>query len=441
MRKNTFRFSFKEHLSIFLIFCLLVSQTIQVSFFDRTEAAADDYRDLVSIVVDRETYGKLSGKIKRYSEDVQGYLGNTRVSLFVVPKDTPPEAIAAQNEKLYYDGDGKDGITSLVGTVLIGNVPIPVVHRDSESFPSLYPYVDFDEKRFVYNQHSHTYQYAPDAQESTDVDIWHGVINPSVGRSWQGASDIQKISEFLDKTHDFYTKNGKFVSSTLPPRVFYYDGYNESAAIVPKSVFQYDLYIKNIENFAYKRFTKYLLTDIGNAIDNYDSANSDKGLDEYKASLGYPKGSNTLSGALVSTLPDIQTVQPISAYIKKFYEVLNKKTLSDEQLFVHNAGRYTSGATVRIDQATIQGTYMDEVAVSILKEGNTALEQAIDNQIKSANYPKKAVIFDKIAYKINANQNFYGFGATDWYTKVYNGYFFGKKSSEITLPDQCTIAR
>lgn len=140
-------------------------------------------------------------------------------------------------------------------------------------------------------------------------------------------------------------------------------------------------------------------------------------------------------------MPDIQTVQPISAYIKKFYEVLNKKTLSDEQLFVHNAGRYTSGATVRIDQATIQGTYMDEVAVSMLKEGNTALEQAIDNQIKSANYPKKAVIFDKIAYKINATPNVYGNGSTNWYNKIYNGYFFGKKSAEITLPDQCTIAR
>lgn len=439
MRKNIFRFSFKEHLSVFLIFCLLVSQTIQVSFFDRTEAAADDYRDLVSIVVDRDTYGKLSSKIKRYSEDIQGYLGNTRVSLFVVQQDTPPEAIAAQNEKLYYDGDGKDGITSLVGTVLIGNVPIPVVHRDSESFPSLYPYVDFDEKRFVYNQHSHTYQYAPDASESTDVDIWHGVINPSVGRSWQGDSDIEKISEFLDKTHDFYTKSGKFVSSTLPPRVFYYDGYNESAAIVPKSVFQYDLYIKNIENFVYKRFTKYLLTDIGNAISNYDATHSDKELDEYIASLGYPKGSDTLSGELVSSLPDIQTVQPTSAYIKKFYEILNKKTLSDEQLFVHNAGRYTSGSTVRVDQATVQGTYMDEVAASILKEGNTALEQAIDNQINTSGYPKKVVIFDSINYRNNGAPD--AFGTNTFSDKVYNGYFFGKKSSEITNPDQCTIAR
>lgn len=210
MRKNRFRFSFKEHLSIFLIFLLLVSQTIQVSFFDVTEAAIDDYRDIVSIIVDRDTYSALAPKIKQYSSDIQSYLGNTRVSLFVVPKNTPPEAIAAENEKLYYDGDDKGGITSLVGTILIGNIPIPIVHRDAESFPSLYPYVDFDDKRFVYNDRSHMYQYAPNAPENSDVEIWHGVINPSVGRVWNGASDIAKISQFLDKTHDFYTKKGKF---------------------------------------------------------------------------------------------------------------------------------------------------------------------------------------------------------------------------------------
>jgi hypothetical protein len=60
MRRNRFRFSIKQHLSVFLIFCLLLSQTVQVSFFDRTEAAVEDYRDIVSIIVDRETYSELS---------------------------------------------------------------------------------------------------------------------------------------------------------------------------------------------------------------------------------------------------------------------------------------------------------------------------------------------------------------------------------------------
>lgn len=98
---------FQKYLSIILIFFLFVSQTIQVSFFDSTEAATDDYRDIVSIVVDVDTYDALSSEIKRYSNDIQSYLGATRVSLFVVPKTIEPHAIAAKNESLYYEGDGK----------------------------------------------------------------------------------------------------------------------------------------------------------------------------------------------------------------------------------------------------------------------------------------------------------------------------------------------
>ena len=287
MRKNRFRFSFKEHLSVLLIFLLLISQTIQVSFFDATEAATADYRDIVSIIVDRDTYSALAPKIKQYSADIQSYLGNTRVSLFIVPKNTPPEAIAAENERLYYDGDSKGGITSLVGTILIGNVPIPVVHRDGDSFPSLFPYVDFDDKRFVYNNRSHIYQYTPNAVENSDVEIWHGVINPSVGREWNGAPDIAKIGQFLDKTHDFYSKKGKFAgSNAYAPRVFYYDGYNESAALNAKSMYQYGLSVANAENFAYSRFTKYLLSDLNKALQKYDNKNTDTQLDAFASDLG-----------------------------------------------------------------------------------------------------------------------------------------------------------
>lgn len=74
-----------------------------MSFFDVSEAATTDYHDIVSLVVDQDTYSALSGPIKRYAEDIQGYLGSTRVSLYIVPKNTAPEVIAAQNEKLYYE--------------------------------------------------------------------------------------------------------------------------------------------------------------------------------------------------------------------------------------------------------------------------------------------------------------------------------------------------
>lgn len=224
MRKIQFTFPVSKYLSGFLIFALLVSQTIRVDFFDTAQASPENYRDIVSIVVDKDTYKVNSSKIQRYAKDIEGYLGNTRVSLFIVDPDTPPSVIAAKNERLYNEGDGEDGISRLVGTILIGNIPIPVVSYDGDRFPSLYPYVDFADKRFVYNTRSKQYETVPNSNIShSEAEIWHGVINPAVGREWNKSIDIGKIENFLDKTHDFYTKSGKFVPSSIPPRVFYYD--------------------------------------------------------------------------------------------------------------------------------------------------------------------------------------------------------------------------
>jgi hypothetical protein len=134
-----------------------------------------------------------------------------------------------------------------------------MVVDDGEYFPSMYPYVDFVDKAFVYNSKSNVYETASQSSSQVvEADIWHGVINPAIGRNWSNA-DIYKISQFLDKTDSFYNKKDKFIPSTLPPRVFYYDGEYEAESVSMRSLFQYGLAINNAENLAYKRFTKYLL--------------------------------------------------------------------------------------------------------------------------------------------------------------------------------------
>lgn len=152
-------------------------------------------------------------------------------------------------------------------------MPIPVVAKEGITFPSLYPYVDFDEKRFVYDKREKKYIFNTTVSESSDVEIWHGVMNPSLGSTWDGARDIPKIEVLLDKTHDFYTRSGKFAPSTIPPRVFYYDGYTESASVDPDNLYKYVLFTRNAENIIYKRWSKYLLSDITTALRQFRSAN------------------------------------------------------------------------------------------------------------------------------------------------------------------------
>ena len=101
------RILFHKTIAATLVMMILVSQTIHVDFFDRVEAGPENYRDIVSIIVDRDTYKQQRSSIKRYAEDIAGYLGGVRTSILVVDPNTPVATIAAKNEKLYYEGDGE----------------------------------------------------------------------------------------------------------------------------------------------------------------------------------------------------------------------------------------------------------------------------------------------------------------------------------------------
>jgi hypothetical protein len=56
-----------------------------------------------------------------------------------------------------------------------------MVDKGGKSFPSLYPYVDFEDKFFVFNPSHQKYEYSKSAPNEGDVEIWHGVINPAIG--------------------------------------------------------------------------------------------------------------------------------------------------------------------------------------------------------------------------------------------------------------------
>ncbi len=433
---------FKKYLAWLLVSVLLVSQTIHVNFFDSVIAGPENYRDIVSIIVDTDTYGNERANILRYATDIAWYLGGVRTTIFVVDKNTPVATIAEKNEKLYYEWDGDLWTSALVGTILVGDIPIPSVSKDGATFPSLYPYVDFVDKTFVYNSNNWLYQYNSNRNIRSDsVDIWHGVINPAVGRNWDAATDIVKIGKFLDKTHDFYTKSGKFALSTVPPRVFYYDGQSESKSINPRNLFQYSLSIQNSENIAYNRFTKYLLRDISTSLQAFDAKTADPDITALYASFWIPQGSDTLSEDQIKKLPDSQTKNIILWFLKTFKGIFNEKSLWEELLSVHNAGRYTSGATVRTDLVPISISLMDDIARATLKTSNVALTQSINASLQSS-IASKIVIFDKNVFHSWSNyipQN--GTVVALPHSLEHKNYYFWSGANTIQDPSQCTIAR
>ena len=95
---------FQKFLSSFLIFSLLSGITLRVPFFDFLASAAwSEYYDLVSIIVDEETYSDIDSELKRYSKDISNSLENTKVVILPVPKDATSYDIASMNESLFFE--------------------------------------------------------------------------------------------------------------------------------------------------------------------------------------------------------------------------------------------------------------------------------------------------------------------------------------------------
>lgn len=359
----------QKWLSSFLIFSILFLQTFEVPMLSSTKAEAKVNADVVSFIVDDTLYsGAVKSRVLQYANDVQAYLPNTRVVIFPVQKTANPFTIASINEKLFYEGDGQ-GLSRIVGTVLIGDVPLPVVHKDGKAFMSVYPYVDFDNKSFVYDQAKNSYEYTTKILTDEKPEIWHSVIRPNTG---DAVKNNNELITFFNKTHDFYNKQGLFSpeNTRAEPRVFYMDTFHDQEASSPDIWKSYNLYLDNVEDITYRRFNKYLAKKLYDASQGFYSLNSASVTDPAIKSILDAYSGSTMD---ISKAPDITTKDIIEKSVKQFFEVFNAKYMGDILRYVHNTGRY-GDTDVRADSVPVVIAKKDLFMRTTLKDANTALE-------------------------------------------------------------------
>jgi len=173
---------YKKIITWFLI-TLLISQEIFRIPYSLSSAEAlevENHENIVSLVVEENLFSKIQNDIQKYALRVQSVLPRTRTVILTFPADTHPVLIASANERLYYSGLPNHGnkTQKLVGTILIGDIPLPVVHKNAQSFLSVFPYIDFDEPSFVWNWDKKIYEYLNVERKNTKPELWHSVIAP-----------------------------------------------------------------------------------------------------------------------------------------------------------------------------------------------------------------------------------------------------------------------
>ncbi len=396
-------------------------------------AEKEEFYNLVSIIVEEEIYDSIKEKIKRYALDIQGVMENTRVVIFPTPKDTDPFNIASLNEALYYEWykwvkDNIDFESRLIWTVLVWDLPIPVVYDWEKVAKTLYPYVDFDDKRYVYNNENQRYEKNLDFQEEFKAEIWHWVINPN-SSDW---NDEDLIKWYFDKNHDFYEwewlfKSGSWILNwnfdekiifydkseweidvtssgtreeteeweetdtwalyNYEPYVFYYDQEREQAALNKQKFKWYDTYMNNDADMTYYKYDKELaenieessfgdqhweITDLAKEVQQETWKQFDWDLSE-----DYETRDKDL-------YPDIQTRHITEESTNVFLETFWDAFIWDEKKFIYNAWRYNQWWTnVNVDLVPYLISVEDQMGQQTIKAVSNAVETKADDEIKA----------------------------------------------------------
>ncbi|PID86452.1 hypothetical protein CSB08_00530 [Candidatus Gracilibacteria bacterium] len=433
----------QKFISFFLIFFLLFSFTFRVPFFgllSNTFAKETEFYNIVSIIVEEDIYPSIKNEIERYSKDIQGVLEKTKVIILPTPNTATSFNIASLNEGLYYEGlkslkPSASFESKLIGTILIGDLPIPLVFKKANSMRSIVPYTDFEDKLYVWDNENNRYLFSDDNQNGLKAEIWHGVINPNKGNK---GANILSIKDYFSKNHDFYKGKGNFKTSSgvlngdnskgIPnnyePFVFYFDQIRESKSIIYDNYISYNQYLENKEDLAYNRFSNEFANKLKNGVTN----NSSKEIGDMIKDINPNFISSTGGGINLTNSPDIQSRHVIKKYAKKMLEIFNPSTLGEFKKNVHNAGRYNGkNKKVNVDSPSFIISTLDTVNTEVIKSINNELEEQIDNLVKSGLSRKIA-----IPTVISIQQ---GCG------KKYTNILYGKQASKITNASECSIYR
>ena len=421
---------------------MLFSITFNVPYFDfKTFAWNDEFYNLVSIIVDEDTYNEEKSDIERYSKDIQGVLENTKVVILPTPVNTPAFNIASLNESLFYEWyralDKKaDFESKLIWTVIIWDFNLPSVYNNKIYSKTILPLTDFDDKVYIYNPKTERYEKNNDNKDWLKPDIWHWVITPNL---WSFDKNIKWLKDYFDKNHDYYTwswnfkysagvinwNNADWIPSDYKPYVFYFDQLREEKALSYNNFQNYEWYLENKEDIIYSRFNK----ELADKISTKSIWNANKTIWKLLDKVD-PNFAKDYKGGIPDTskVPDVQTRHIIENVTKKYIEIFSKWTMWDFRKNVYNAWRYNLESwDVNVDMIPYLITVLDTVNDEITKDVNTEVEKQIDDVVKKW-------LSRNIALPTIINNN-------NTCSDTYQNYLYWKKAEDITSAVECSIYR
>jgi hypothetical protein len=331
---------------------------------------------LVSMLVEEQLLNNdiLKPKIERYARDVQESVEGKVVLIPVPDKNVSPLDIFEGNAHLYFSGYNSDGLSQLVGTILIGEIPLPVVEKNGNLWPTIYPYVDLENSSYLWDKKTSRFVYQGGGDE--EPEIWHGVIRSDIGEGegydQDDLLDLREaeLSNYFDTNHT--VRQGK---ETFAKKVFYMDIPRQRKGMNDEMKDRYQNYIKHIEDIVYLRFSKHWFTEL------LENSNLNEAIPwDLLSEDAQPKTPPDLTQD-GTKIPDILSKYPIDNFLKRYFQAW-ENYLAQIGGMIEDAHRWDAED---IDTTMILISRKDQAAAQFLKDFNDDIEAELKKQLQNNN--------------------------------------------------------
>ena len=424
---------------------------MQNSFFINRKgvyaAETPDTTNIVAVFVDKNIYSNIEANLERYTSTyIQGKISNGKV--VVLPIDTvifQAHEVSQILENMYFEGL-KDQSSKLVGTILIWDIPLPVVENNGFIYPSIYPYVDFEKQQFIYdtNKKFFVYNDNPNGQ----AELRHAIIK---------FDETSAYNDFFLKVKNYKENPTEFIDKAIR----YDDFIGTKKYFIPENTKYYVNSMIFGEDIGYHRYTPLLLNtlldehngstlDIGDWLQNDLDGVEDQDLLDYAAMIKEKndEAKITIAG-MDTTLPTLTLKKSTDEMLKSYDGLIGSTFLSKTQDNVAGlARRYRTGTsfdeinghTDKINQTDnwILGDNDNNVQPFLIQI-NDFLESGLNTKIEDEKryltipIPTSSLEFEGkeiwIAQKKCVRKTY----------NYYENYFFGKNANLITSAQDTTI--
>lgn len=398
--------------------------------------------NVITVLIDDSIYSQIESEIKWYTTDyIQQEIPNSKALVLPINlKEIDAHQIYKMMENIYFDG--LEGVNSeLLGTILIGDIPLPVINQGGYIFPSIYPYVDFIDQKYIWDN-SDRY-FIPNENNNWQAEIRHGMINYQ--------NDIQKYKDFFQKLKSYITNPKDFIGDYVRYEDFIAskNGFLEDNLqyYQNKTLFSEDIWYQRYHPLMLEIFKQNQDSEIKNIVGDLGESIKELGgeglpTDFENISISDQEGMSTktversIKEGFVVNYPSLFSPQNSVAmrdnviawgrWIKEYKDSSNQTNL--EAKVDSSSNRINLKDTINMGNTNIQG---------VLINYNNLLEKAIDQKIQKEKYDMDIVI--PVQYRKETSRK--KLRKCIRMPNLYEVFYFGKSASLINDAKELSIYR